>query len=79
MWQRCCCSTAPTSRREPSECFTRAAAAEAADGGSLWLCSCVTRPRRHGFKALHMAAGKDHVEVAELLLQAGADVNAKTE
>jgi ankyrin repeat protein len=38
----------------------------------------VTRLRRHGFKALHMAAGQNHVEVAQLLLQHGANVKAKS-
>ncbi len=35
--------------------------------------------RRSGMKALHFAANKNHVEVAKVLLQNGAVVNAKDE
>ncbi len=35
--------------------------------------------RRDGATALHLAAGQNHVEVAKLLLQHAADVNAKDE
>ena len=34
--------------------------------------------RRDGLTALLLAAGKNHVEVAQLLLQHGADVKAKS-
>jgi ankyrin repeat protein len=33
--------------------------------------------RRDGRTALHLAAGQNHVEVTKVLLQNGADVNAK--
>ena len=35
----------------------------------------MTRERRAGATALHFAAAKNHVEMAALLLQHGADVN----
>ncbi len=50
--------------------------AKAADGCSTKLCNQVTRLRRDGWSALHAAAGKNYVEVAKVLLQNGADVNA---
>ena len=37
----------------------------------------VTRPRSNGWTALQKAAGRGHVAVVQLLLQHGADVNAK--
>ena len=52
-------------------CFT-----EAADGCSTKLCNWMTRFRRDGWTALQLAAVKKHVEVANVLLQHGADVNA---
>jgi len=39
----------------------------------------MTRLRRFGSTALHIAANQNHVEVAKLLLQHGANVNAKAE
>ncbi len=53
--------------------------AEAADGCSTKLCDQVTRLRRFGMTALHFAAVENHMEMVKLLLQHGADVNAKTE
>ena len=64
----CCC------------CFT-----EAADGCSTKLCNRVMHFYSDGetgigdVTALFMAAAKNHVDVAKVLLQHGADVNAKTE
>jgi hypothetical protein len=51
--------------------------AEAAEGRSTKLCNHVTRLRRDGRTALHLAAGQNRVEVAKVLLENGADVNAK--
>ena len=53
--------------------------ADAADGCGTKLCNWMTRLRRSGGTALHQAVGKKHVEMVKLLLQHGADVNAKTE
>ena len=55
-------------------CFT-----EAADGCSTKLCNWVMHFYSDGETALLMAAGKKHMEMVKLLLQHGADVNAKTE
>ena len=53
-------------------CFT-----DAADCCSTKLCNRVTRLCRNGGTALLMAAAKNHVDVAKVLLQHGADVNEK--
>ena len=56
--------------------------ADAADGCSTKLCNWVTRLHRLGgtvLLVLHQAVIGNHVEMAKLLLQHGADVDAKTE
>ncbi len=35
--------------------------------------------RRDGFMVLHVAVNKNHAEVAKMLLELGADVNAETQ
>jgi ankyrin repeat protein len=38
----------------------------------------MTRLHRDGLTSLHLAAIKNHLEVAKVLLKHGADVNART-
>jgi ankyrin repeat protein len=39
----------------------------------------MTRLRRNGWTALHLAAGQNRVEVTKVLLEHGAEVNVKTD
>ena len=74
----CCCSTALMSTQCTSKFYMRSCCvAEASDGCSTKLCNLVTRLRRNSGTALNLAVGENHVEIAKLLLQHGADVNAK--